>query len=280
VVVDGNPAPAPARSRFTIDDRRRTAMTPPPPTAEAHDASRVGRHRKLLIGLGIVAVAGILAAAAGLWYVLIGPSGPAAVDAGPPAVPSNAAVAAPASLDGEWTIVDDVGSVSDGTSTFAGYRVQEQLVGVGGHTAVGRTPKVTGSMTLAGATVSDINVTVDMTGLVSDDPFRDSQLQRQAIETDRFPTSTFRAAEPIDLGSVPAEGQTVATEATGELTLHGVTRAITVSLQARRVGGIIAVTGSMPILFPDWSIQRPTSFSVLSVDDHGTMEFHLVFVHS
>jgi polyisoprenoid-binding protein YceI len=255
-------------------------MTTSPIADEQLSTGRAGRHRKLLIGLGVFALVAVLAGAAGLWYVLIGPSGPAAVDAGPPAVPSNASVAAPSSLDGSWTIVDGIGSVDDGTATFAGYRVQEQLVGIGGHTAVGRTPKVTGSMTLGRATVGDVSVTVDMSGLVSDDSFRDNQLRRQAIETDKFPTATFKTTQPIELGSVPTEGQTVTADATGDLTLHGVTRTVTFPLQARRIGGIIAVTGSMPIQFADWSIQRPTSFSVLSVDDHGTMEFHLLFEHS
>jgi polyisoprenoid-binding protein YceI len=255
-------------------------MTTSPIADQRPSTSRAGRHRKLLIGLGAVALVAVLAGTVGLWYVLIGPSGPAAVNAGPPAVPSNVEVAVPSSLDGSWTVVDDIGSLNDGTATFAGYRVQEQLVGIGGHTAVGRTPKVTGSMTLNGATVSDVSVIVDMSALVSDDSFRDNQLRRQAIETDKFPTATFKTTQSVELGSVPAEGQTATADATGDLTLHGVTRTVTLSLQARRVGGIIAVTGSMPIQFADWSIQRPTSFSVLSVDDHGTMEFHLLFEHS
>jgi polyisoprenoid-binding protein YceI len=255
-------------------------MTPTQTPNESPSGGRRALPRKLWIGAGLVAVVAVVAAGVGLWYVLIGPSGPAAVSSGPPAIPSNAAVAAPASLDGSWTVVDNLGSMADGTATFAGYRVQEQLVGVGGHTAVGRTPSVTGSMTLSGSTVTRVSVTVDMTGLVSDDSFRDGQLRRQAIETDRFPTAMFETTQPVDLGSLPAEGQTVTAKATGSLTLHGVTRTVTVDLQARRAGGIIAVTGSMPIVFADWSIQRPTSFSVLSVDDHGTMEFHLLFVHT
>jgi polyisoprenoid-binding protein YceI len=254
-------------------------MTTTQTSNERPSGGRGARPRKLWIGLGLAAVVAVAAAGAGLWYVLIGPSGPAAVDSAPPVIPS-AAVAAPASLDGTWNVVDNLGSMSDGSATFAGYRVQEQLVGLGGHTAVGRTPTVTGSLILAGSQVTQVSVTVDMTGLVSDDSFRDGQLRRQAIETDKFPTATFESTQPIDLGSVPAEGRTVTVDATGNMTLHGVTRTVTLSLQARREGGIIAVTGSTPIVFSDWSIQRPTSFSVLSVDDHGTMEFHLLFVHA
>jgi polyisoprenoid-binding protein YceI len=228
----------------------------------------------------VLAALAVVGGGVGLWYVLIGPAGPASVNAGPPAIPSNAAVAAPSSLDGSWKVVDNIGSIDDATATFAGYRVQEQLAGVGGHTAVGRTPNVTGSMTLKGTAVSDVQITVDMTTLKSDDKFRDDELQTKGIQSSTFPTATFKTTEPVDLGSLPSEGQTVSVNAKGTLTLHGVTRAITMSLQARRVGGIIAVTGSTPINFADWSIQKPVSFAVVSVDDHGTMEVHLLFTHA
>jgi hypothetical protein len=59
-----------------------------------------------------------------------------------------------------------------------------------------------------------------------------------------------------------------------------VTRTVTIALEAARQGGIIAVAGSLPIVFADYSIQKPSSFSVLSVDDHGTMELHLLFTHA
>ena len=240
-------------------------------------------HRKrnlLLVALAVVLVAGVAGGGYGLWYILLGPSSPAGVNAGPPAVPSGAAVAAPASLDGTWNVTTSLGSIGDGTASFAGYRVQEQLAGVGGHTAVGRTPKITGSLTLTGAVVTNVQVTADMTALASDDGQRDNQLRRQAIETDSFPTATFKTTQPIDLGTLPADGASVSVNAIGDLTLHGVTKSVTISLQATRQGGIIAVTGSLPILFSDYSIQKPNGFSVVSIDDHGTMELNLLFTHA
>jgi polyisoprenoid-binding protein YceI len=225
-------------------------------------------------------IAAVVAGGFGLWYVLIGPPGPAPVLAGAPAVPSNAAVAAPASLDGTWNVDDGLGTVADATATFAGYRVQEQLAGVGGHVAVGRTGNVTGSMTLTGAVIGNVQVSVDMTTLKSDDMFRDDELKTKGIETDIYPTATFKTTAPFDLHSLPAEGATVSAEASGDLDLHGVTRHVTMTVSARRIGGIIAVSGSLPILFSDYSIERPISVAVISVDDHGTMEFHLLFIHA
>ena len=231
----------------------------PVPSGRPH-----GNRNLLLIVVGLILVAAVAGGAYGLWYILVGPSSPTAVGAASPAIPSGPAIAAPASLDGTWNVDTSRGSIGDGTASFVGYRVQEQLVGVGGHTAVGRTPKVTGSMTLAGTVVSNVQITADMTALASDDSHRDDQLRSQAL----------------DIGTLPADGASVSVNATGDLTLHGVTKSVTIALQATRQGGIIAVTGSLPIVFSDYSIQKPNSFSVLSVDDHGTMELHLLFTHA
>jgi polyisoprenoid-binding protein YceI len=251
-------------------------------TAPFSPASISRRHRNrnlLLVLIGVLVVAAVGAGAYGLWYILIGPNAPAAVGSAP-AFPAGAGVAGPPSLDGTWSVATSLGSAQDGTATFVGYRVQEQLVGVGGHTAAGRTTKVTGSLSLTGSVVDNVQITADMTALVSDNDQRDNQLKRQAIQTDSFPTSFFKTIAPIDLGSLPAEGTTVHATTTGALSIHGVTKTVTIDLSVQRQGGIIAVAGSLPIVFADWSIEKPTSFSVLSVDDHGIMEFHLLFTHA
>jgi polyisoprenoid-binding protein YceI len=242
---------------------------------------RPHRNRSLiLVAIAIVVVAGVAAGGYGLWYILIGPGSPAAVSAAAPVIPAGAEIAAPASFDGTWIVNTSLGTIDAATASFAGYRVQEQLVGVGGHIAVGRTTKLSGSMVLAGAVVEDVGVTADLTALHSDNDQRDGQLQRQAIETDTFPTATFRLAMPINLGGLPADGTKLSVNATGAFTLHGVTKTVTIALQAVRQGGIIAVAGTLPIVFSDYSIQKPSSFSLVSVDDHGIMEFHLLLTHA
>jgi polyisoprenoid-binding protein YceI len=156
-----------------------------------------------------------------------------------------------------------------------GYRVREVLATIGAAEAVGRTPDVTGTVTIDGTTITTAELTADLTTLRSDESNRDRQLSRQAIETSRFPTATFKLAGPIALGAIPAEGQIVDVTATGDLTLHGVTRSVDIALQARLQAGVITVAGSLPILFSDFGIQRPQAGAVLSVEDQGTMELQL-----
>jgi polyisoprenoid-binding protein YceI len=181
---------------------------------------------------------------------------------------------------GTWTVDTSIGSfdpdTEDYSSAWVGYRVQEELAGIGAKTAFGRTPDVTGSLTIEGTSVTAVEIEADLTTLESDDSRRDGQLGHQAIETDEFPTSTFTLTQPIEVGEV-TEGETITVDAVGDLLLHGVTRSVTVPLQAQLENGTIIVTGSIDIVFADYDIERPTSAIVLSVEDHGVMELQLFF---
>jgi polyisoprenoid-binding protein YceI len=244
--------------------------------------------RSVLIRLALaVILVGIVAGGGfGLWILFLQPPGPAAVNVSTVPIPSVAASGSgslpttPASFDGTWKVDTSIGSFSDSTTSFVGYRVQEQLANIGANTAVGRTPDVSGTLTLQGTTVTAVEVTANLATLKSNDDRRDGQLHRQALETDQFPTATFKLTQPIDLGAAPAEGQAVSVTATGDLTLHGQTKSVQIPLKAKRAGGVIVVTGSLEITFADFGIAKPTSFLVLSVQDQGTLELQLFFTRA
>ncbi len=261
-------------------------------------ADRPSWLRLLLI---VVAVAVLAAAAAGAWYLFLRPPAPAevALAAVPTAAPTDDPTEAPASdapaaaaaesaapaasaavaagLDGTWTVDPSIGSFDDFSGSFVGYRVTEELVGIGTSTAVGRTPDVTGSLTLAGTTITDATFEADLTTLQSDSGMRDGQLGRQGLETDTYPTATFVLAEPIELDAAPAEGATIEATAVGDLTLHGVTKRVEIPLEARLANGVVTVVGSLPVAFGDYGMTAPESMRVLSIDENGTMEFQLQF---
>jgi polyisoprenoid-binding protein YceI len=181
-------------------------------------------------------------------------------------------------FDGTWTIDAASGSLADGTSTFAGYRIDEELANVGANTAVGRTQNVTGTMTIEGTEVTELEVVVDTTSLRSDDDRRDGQLAERGLETTAFPTATFTITSPIDVGAVPQAGEPVSTTAVGDLTVHGVTRQVEVPVQAQWTGSRIEVVASLDVALADYGITPPTGFLVLSIADVGTVELHLLFV--
>ena len=173
------------------------------------------------------------------------------------------------SVDGTW---------KTGTGSLAGYRIKETLFGQS-NTAVGRTSAITGSITISGTEVSAGQFTVDMTKVKSDESERDDQFQGRIMDTARFPTSTFVLTQPIQLGSIPAEGTTITQTATGELTLHGTTRTVTFPVQARLNGTTISVSGSIPIVFADYGIDNPSG-GPATTSNNGILEFLLNFSRS
>ena len=180
-------------------------------------------------------------------------------------------------VEGEWSVDASVGTFEDFTSTWAGYRFEEELASIGTNTAVGRTPDVTGTMTVEGDEVTAVDVEVDLTTLQSDSGTRDSALRTRGLESDQFPTATFSLTEPLALPEGADSGETVTVAATGDLTIHGVTRPVTLDLEATLSGDVAAVVGSAPVLLGDYDIDPPTGFSVLSIDDEGLFEFQLFF---
>jgi polyisoprenoid-binding protein YceI len=153
---------------------------------------------------------------------------------------AGAVFAGGAEIAGSWT-------VAPGSDSFVGYRVDEELAGIGATEAVGRTPAVTGSVVIDGTTVTTAAFAADLTTLASDDSRRDSQLRRQALETDTYPTATFALTEPVDLGAVPAEGWRFSAVARGTRTLHGTTRPVEIAIEGQLTGGLLVVVGALEL---------------------------------
>lgn len=173
--------------------------------------------------------------------------------------------AAPAGA-GRWVVTPD---------SELGYRVKEILFGVDTE-GVGRTNQITGSLTIDGTTVTAADFTVDVASIESDDGRRDNQFRGRIMSASEFPTATFVLTEPIELGVEPADGAEVATSATGDLTLRGVTNSVTFDLTARQENGRIAVLGQIPVVFADYDIANPSTAGI-TTEDNGLLEFVLVF---
>jgi polyisoprenoid-binding protein YceI len=186
--------------------------------------------------------------------------------------PGGSPAVGAADLPGTWVLAAD---------SVAGYRVREQLANLDAESdAVGRTSAISGQAVIgsqgADLVVSDATFSVDLTQLQSDDNRRDGQLSRQGIETAQFPTATFKLTQPVTLPADAPSGAVVNVSLTGDLTLHGVTKQVSIPVQAQLQGSQIQVVGSYTFPWGDFGMQKPTSFSVLSVADQATLEFKLL----
>ena len=258
------------------------------------------RRRLLLLAVGAGALA-VLAGGAIIWLVWFSSQAPAAasldgaigalesaqpssaaspVGSDAPAATDDGATSAPADgIDGRWTVDRSIGSFDDYTSAFAGFRVDEVLTSIGSTTAIGRTPDVSGSVTIADGVLTATTIEVDLTTIRSDQSRRYPAIQR-SLETGSFPTATFTLTGSETLPDDAATGATVTTSVAGDLTIHGVTLPVTLDLEASLASGVIVAVGSIDVTFTDFGVDMPTAPTVVSVEEAGQIEFQLFFSRS
>lgn len=218
----------------------------------------------------------VLFSAAGLgaaYLVFFTPESPAPVSLDAPGDQAPAA----ARIDetdptGRWVIRD---------GSQAGYRVREKLARLPAPSdAVGRSDQVTGGFSVFGSggrhTITNLEVEVDMTALTSDSPRRDDTLRKRGLETDRFPTAHFQTPGPIALPANLGAGRSLGFVVDGSLTIHGVTRLVSIPVEAQLDGETLKVVGSLTMHMADFGIEPPNVANIVSVEPTGTMEFSLL----
>ena len=234
------------------------------------------RRRRNWLPWGLAAAAVVLVLAVGGPFVYIhfiegaAPAPLSLNTSASPGATGSGQETADAPLAGTWTVA---------TGTRAGYRVNEVLLGQD-NVAVGRTGSVAGHLTIRQTTVTAGAFTVQMATIHSDKSRRDMQFDGRIMDVATYPTGTFALTRGINLAPVPATGKAVTYHATGNLTLHGHTRQVTFPLSAQRTATQIRVSGSIPVTFADWGIPNPSFASVVTTENHGLLEFLLVFRRS
>ena len=233
------------------------------PRAHSSKLAKMSRLWRWLLG-GVVVLA-VLAIAVPYVYIhfIQGPA-PKKLALAPSTVRSGSALT-DKQIDGTWRI---------GTGSQAGYRVKEVLAGQN-NTAVGRGTGVTGSFQVAGASITKGSFAVELRTVTSDSGQRDGQFNGRIMNTAQFPTATFTLTSPISLGSLPKVGQTINVKAVGKLAMHGVTKPVTATMQARDDGSTISISGEIPVAFADWNIANPSFGSFVKTENNGLVEFLL-----
>lgn len=241
--------------------------------------------RRLLIPiLAVVALFLLGGGAAGYVYFFSGlrTSPPALSFASPSPTASRTAAPSPTST----TTAGFAGVWQVASGSVAGYRVREQFVGQAStHDAVARTSSVTGQLTITQSgtsyQLSGGTVTVQLSGLASVDSVagynvtnRDRIVQR-SLEVDQFPTAVLEL-QPVAIPSGADSGQTVTFSVTGDLTIHGVTKTVTATVQLRAVNGTPQVVATIQTNMTSFGVQPP-SIGFTTVQPAVTIEAQLSF---
>ena len=253
-------------------------------TNELEDSTTRRTRRPLVI---IAILAALAVAAVAVAYLTFfnddAPDRLALSDQAPtPTIPTTpapgAGAAAPTIASGATEIVGTWRAVA---GSEAGYRVREKLAALPAQSdAVGRSPAVTGTVRVDRSgdalTATDANFEVDLTKLTSDESRRDNRIRTSGLQTDQFPKATFVSTRPIPLPAETASGQAVKASAEGDLTLHGVTKRVTIPLDVRVTGGKGELVGSLRFPMSDFNITPPSIAGFVTVDPDATLEFKLL----
>jgi polyisoprenoid-binding protein YceI len=180
-------------------------------------------------------------------------------------LPAGAASAPVGPTAGTWHV---------GPGSLAGFRVQESALGVSNYT-VGRTSAVTGELVAAGNQVRGATLRVDLQAIMV--AGRKEAQFATSLDTRAFPVATFTLTQPVPVNAGLAAGATVRATARGMLEMDGMSRPVTVAVEARRDGLALEIAGAIPVSFAAWHIAQPAGFGFLgSLADHGVAEFLLV----
>ena len=229
--------------------------------------------RRLWIPLVAIVALALLGSGGAYVYFFSGlrTSPPSLALASPSASPSAGASA----NAGSWQIA---------SGSLIGYRVKEQFVGqTSSHEAVARTGDLSGQVTIAQAgssyQMTSAKVTVQLAGLASVDSVagynvtnRDRIVQR-SLDVSSFPTAVFEA-QSVSLPAGAETGQATTISVPGKLTIHGVTKDVTATVQLRVSGTTAQIAGSIATNMTDYGISPP-SVGFTTVQPAVTIEFQL-----
>ena len=227
-------------------------------------------------------------AAYGAWRVLSAAPEEVSLDAAVAAVEEQASndgvkkvadTADALSTDGVWYVDTDSGSFSfeEASGSFVGFRVKEELVKIGDITAVGRTEQVEGELSIQNGQLVSVSISADLSAIVTNDSRRDNAA-RNAMNVKENPIASFVLDQPVDLPET--DGSQIALQAEGQLTVNGISKAVIFELEAEAVARSIVVVGQTEVIFADYDIAVPSASIVVSAEDHGVVEFELLFVRA
>lgn len=171
-------------------------------------------------------------------------------------------------ISGGWKLIAE---------SQVGYRIKERIA-LKTFETVGRSSEVTGSLKILDSQITQTTFEVDMKTFQSDSGGRDAQFNGRIMDTEKYPTANFVLTEPITLVEKPINGLTTKNAATGNLTIRGTTKEVTIPLSSTLQNSVITVIGQIQIQFDEWKIPNPSVPLVfIYTEPNCILEFSLKF---
>jgi polyisoprenoid-binding protein YceI len=133
----------------------------------------------------------------------------------------------------------------------------------------GRTSDVTGTIVAdpANPTASSVQVVINIDSLDTGVSLRNKEMRERYLQTDKFGTATFKSVSVTGPAAI-APNQPAEISVTGDITIHGVTKRMTIPVRVVLIPeGRIHATSNFKIHMPDFGIDVPHTILVTVNDD-------------
>ena len=133
----------------------------------------------------------------------------------------------------------------------------------------GKTHKVTGSVVAdpANPSAAIVEVTIDIASLDTGNALRNKEMKELYLDTAKHPTAKFKSVSVAAPASVAPNAPTDI-KVTGDFTLHGVTKRLTIPVRVVLIpDGRIHATSSFNVHLPDFGIDVPQNILVTVNND-------------
>jgi len=123
-----------------------------------------------------------------------------------------------------------------------------------------------------------VSVSVDAASLVTGIGCRDRKMRERHLEVATYPRLEFRSTAPPRKGSAPSDGveRPVHLTVEGDLAIHGVTKRVAVSVEARADGDGWVMKGALVVKLSDYGVPDPGN-ALNNVKDDMDLGFEIRF---
>lgn len=109
--------------------------------------------------------------------------------------------------------------------------------------------------------------TVNLTGLTTDQPRRDSWIQDDGPRFSQFPLAEFTATGVENAPTTYTDGEEASFQLLGDLTVREITQPVTFDVTAQLADDTLTGTASAQLLMTDFGIDPPSFANTLTVED-------------
>ncbi len=148
-------------------------------------------------------------------------------------------------------------------------------------TVMGITGDVSGEFLLTSdnhPTITALKIVIDLRTLNSGSSDRDDHVRSDTLEVNKYPYATFTAMSAQVLAGSYTEGQNVTFKLKGNLTMHGVTRPTTFTMQGQLAGDTVSGSATTLIHLQDFNMKTPmtTAAVTITVSKDITLTVHFI----